>query len=47
MAGNSSIQVLRGTDSSIKASRETLLDGQLLYNTTKNTLTVGGGAIIV
>ena len=41
MAGNNSIQILRGTSANITASDETLLAGQMLYNTDKNYLTVG------
>lgn len=40
-----SIQVKRGTTAKIAASSDTLKDGQLLYNTDKNYLTVGGGAL--
>ena len=43
MAGNNAIQILRGNTQSIANSTETLLDGQLLYNTDKNYLTCGGG----
>ena len=45
MAGNSAIQILRGTSANIVAqnSSQTLLDGQPLYNTDKNYLTIGGG----
>ena len=45
MAGNNSIQILRANSQTIANSSETLLDGQLLYNTDKNYLTCGGGAI--
>lgn len=41
MAGNNSIQILRGTSANIIASDQTLLAGQMLYNTDKNYLTVG------
>ena len=41
MAGNNSIQILRGTNSAIAGSTETLAPGQLLYNETKNTLSCG------
>ena len=44
MAGNNSIQVLRGSRNAISQSSQQLLDGQLLYNTTDNYLTVGGGS---
>lgn len=47
MANNKSIQILRGTNAAIVNSNETLLPGQLLYNTTKRYLTVGGGAAMV
>lgn len=43
MAGNDSIQILRGTASNIAASTETLLDGQLLYDKTNNKLFIGNG----
>ena len=43
MAGNDSIQILRGTASNIAASNETLLDGQLLYDKTNNKLFIGNG----
>ena len=43
MAGNDSIQILRGTSESIDASDETLLDGQLLYDKTNNKLYIGNG----
>ena len=46
---NQTIQILRGTSENIVKhanAGELLLDGQLLYNTDKNYLTVGGGAII-
>ena len=43
MAGNNAIQILRGNTQTIANSTETLLDGQLLYNTDKNYLTCGGG----
>ena len=41
MAGNNSIQILRGTSANIVASDQTLLAGQMLYNTDKNYLTIG------
>ena len=41
MAGNNSIQILRGSSSAIANSSETLLDGQMIYNTDKNYLTIG------
>ena len=41
MANNKAIQVLRGSSSAIASSTEKLLDGQLLYNTDKNYVTVG------
>lgn len=44
MAGNNAIQILRANSATIANSSETLLDGQLLYNTDKNYLTCGGGA---
>ena len=43
---NQTIQILRGTSANIVKhanAGESLLDGQLLYNTDKNYLTVGGG----
>ena len=43
MAGNDSIQILRGTSESIISSDETLLDGQLLYDKTNNKLYIGNG----
>lgn len=43
MAGNNAIQILRANSATIANSSETLLDGQLLYNTDKNYLTCGGG----
>ena len=43
MAGNNAIQILRANSATIASSSETLLDGQLLYNTDKNYLTCGGG----
>lgn len=43
MAGNNSIQILRGTSSQISSSNETLLDGQLLYDKTNNRLYIGNG----
>ena len=43
MAGNDSIQILRGTSESINSSDETLLDGQLLYDKTNNKLYIGNG----
>lgn len=47
MAGNNSIQILRANSQRIAeladCSSANLLDGQLLYNTDKNYLTVGGG----
>lgn len=43
MAGNNAIQILRANTQAIANSTETLLDGQLLYNTDKNYLTCGGG----
>lgn len=45
---NKSIQILRGSNSVIAASDDTLLNGQLLYNTDKNYLTVGfaDGAVV-
>ena len=43
MAGNDSIQILRGTSESINSSDETLLDGQLLYDKTNNRLYIGNG----
>lgn len=40
---NKSIQLLRGTRDKIRShAHEALLDGQPLYNTTDNYLTVGG-----
>ena len=44
MAGNNAIQILRANTQAIANSTETLLPGQLLYNTDKNYLTCGGGA---
>lgn len=44
MAGKNAIQILRANSATIANSSETLLDGQLLYNTDKNYLTCGGGA---
>ena len=44
MAGNNSVQILRGSRTAIVQSDQKLLDGQLLYNATDNYLTVGGGA---
>lgn len=41
MAGNNSIQILRGTSAAIANSSEKLLDGQMIYNTDKNYLTIG------
>ena len=42
MAGNNSIQILRGTrESLVKNRTKMLLPGQLLYNATDNYLTVG------
>ena len=43
MAGNGLIQILRGTTSSLKGSREILLDGQILYDKTAKKLYVGDG----
>ena len=43
MAGNNSLQILRGTSSQISNSNETLLDGQLLYDKTNNKLYIGNG----
>ena len=43
MAGKNAIQILRANSATIANSSETLLDGQLLYNTDKNYLTCGGG----
>lgn len=44
MAGNGAIQILRGTSEQIDNNKtQTLLPGQLLYNTDKNYLTCGGG----
>ena len=44
MAGNNTIQILRGTNAKIAASTDTLKPGQLLYNIDKGYLTCGGGA---
>lgn len=41
MAGNTAIQILRGTNAKIAASTDTLAPGQLLYNEDKNFLTCG------
>lgn len=43
MANNKAIQILRGSADAIRSSQE-LLEGQIVYNTTENTLTVGGGS---
>ena len=43
MAGNQSIQFLRGTRNAIANSTEKLLPGQPLYNVDDNYLTIGGG----
>lgn len=43
MAGNNSIQFLRGTRNAIASSGETLQPGQPLYNVTDGYLTIGGG----
>lgn len=42
MAGNNSIQILRGTNDKVINSQETLLPGQPFYNITKGYLTIGG-----
>lgn len=47
MANNKSIQILRGTQTVIVKNNTTLADGQPLYNSTNNWLTVGGGARIM
>ena len=44
MAGNNSIQMLRGTTSTISASSAELLPGQPLYNIETKEFFVGGGA---
>ena len=44
MAGNNSIQFLRGTRNAIAESSEKLLPGQPLYNVDDNYLTIGGNA---
>ena len=44
MAGNNSLQMLRGTSSAISASTATLLAGQPLYDMTNNLLYVGDGS---
>ena len=44
MAGNNSLQMLRGTSSAISASTATLLAGQPLYDLTNNLLYVGDGS---
>ena len=43
MAGNNSIQMLRGTTSTISASSAELLPGQPLYNIETKEFFVGGG----
>ena len=43
MAGNNSLQILRGSDTAIKATTEVLLPGQPLHNKTYNFLYVGTG----
>lgn len=43
MAGNNSIQFLRGTRNQIAQNTQQLQDGQPLYNTTDNYLSIGGG----
>lgn len=43
MGNNKALQILRGTRESIVDNKDIdLLAGQLLYNATDNTLTVGG-----
>jgi len=44
MAGNNSIQLLRGSSTARKASTEKLLSGQPFYETDTNLFYVGGGA---
>ena len=44
MAGNNSIQILRGSAANIANSDESLLDGQLLYNEDTNQLIVGSSS---
>ena len=44
MAGNNSLQMLRGSSSAISASTATLLAGQPLYDMTNNLLYVGDGS---
>lgn len=43
MAGNNSIQFLRGLSSARKASSDSLLPGQPFYETDTNLLYCGGG----
>ena len=43
MAGNNSIQFLRGTRNQIAQNTQQLQDGQPLYNMTDNYLSIGGG----
>lgn len=43
MAGNNSIQFLRGTSSAISSSTEIALDGQPVYDKTNNRLYIGDG----
>ena len=43
MAGNDSIQFLRGTSSAISSSTEIALDGQPVYDKTNNRLYIGDG----
>lgn len=50
MANNQSIQILRGNNATIANAAKNnveLLDGQLLYNTDTNQLSIGGGATML